>query len=198
MAKQNINITLKVGEIEYEVKDKSYLVGQAVDAAGGSVKASASVQVTDDAERHNLLTRFIGNGIARLKQLLSEWIGSGSLNGNNVLGVNDTVTLTLRMPTNFATSATDDIAASCHRYITDYALGAWFELMAPDKAAMYHQSAAEQASLLMLAVYRRQRPVRRGHSNNSGDPSGDTTTNVWHNSNVWHNANIWYNGSLTH
>lgn len=187
MAKQDITITINLNEVEYDVKNTTYLIGRALSGAGSSAAQVSNVQVTDDAERINLVRRCVGEGVSRVKHLLSEWMLYGGVVADNALPNGGSVALTLSMPTNFALSAVDDLSASVQKYVTDYALGNWCSVMDKSRAADYYASASASLEVMRDASLRRKRPTRIcrcGYGYGGGDY-------LWHDDRIWNDAALW-------
>ena len=188
MAKQDIIITLDLGEIAWEVQDKTHLAGRMARDTGAGAATASDMQLTDDPERRVLLERSIGVGVARLRRLLHEWTTGGAA-ANNGIRINDPVVLTLHMPTNFALAATDDLAACCHRYVVYAALADWWDSVDKSRAPDCYRQADAQSALLMEAAHSRQRPARRQYCGCGG---GITTEDyLWHDELLWDDDQLW-------
>ena len=189
MAKTNITLRLDGQEIAYEVKNKTWLAARSAEAAGAKPEAVSQLQVTDDEECDNMLRRLINNAVARLRHIANEWVPGGVTTDSNVLpGGTGTIIVTLAMPTNHALGAVEDTCQTMHRYIVDYACGAWYEVVDAERCKLYLAEAEADARVLRLALLRRRRPPRR-QSDSGGDPAGRHV--LWLRSEKWRRAEKW-------
>lgn len=191
MAKQEIRITVKLDEVRYELRNKTYLKSRTAASEGdGAVPSDA--MMSGDEEDENTLLRCLGNALSRVKHLLGEHMSEGELRGNNLQHPDaDSVTLHLLMPTNYDTNGTADLAAALHRYIVDHVLSVWFADTDPKASAQYAQSAAADQEAMYDASMRRSRPKRRAYPSASGGGTTETDDLLWHDALAWEDGSVW-------
>lgn len=155
-----LTIKIDVKELVYDIQNKTYLTGRSR-SDGANYRQVALMQANDDDENINQIMRSIGNGMARVQSELSEVMEAEAFNGDNVLRLDDDVkVLTLAMPGNFNTSATDSIAAAIHQYIVAYATSEWFMITNKPDTDDYGRLAKESLELLRESLCKRSRPRR--------------------------------------
>lgn len=194
MAKQEIRITVKLGELRYEVRNKTYLKSRTAASEGDSA-ADSDAMMSGDEEDENTLLRCLGNALSRVKHLLGEHMSEGELRGNNLQQPDsDSLSLRLLMPTNYDTNATADLAAALHRFIVDHVLSVWFADTDPKAADQYAKNAAADQEAMYDASMRRARPKRRTRPGSPSDGGGGTTETddlLWHDALVWEDDSVW-------
>lgn len=198
MAKQEIVITVKLDELRYELRNKTYLKSRTAAAAedSGDGGAPSDAMMSGDEEDENTLLRCLGNALSRVKHLLGEHMNEGELRGNNLQQPGaDSLSLSLLMPTNYDTNATADLAAALHRYIVDHVLSVWFSDTDPKASDQYAKNAIEDQEALYDASMRRTRPQRRvmaaGGSGSGSVIPTDTDDLLWHDDRVWDDVGVW-------
>ena len=188
MAKTDVYITIKLGELRYELELKTYLSGRTGLDGEGYAEASDAMMSGDSEERDTLL-RCLGDALSRVKHVLGEHMDEGSHRGNDLLPVeSDEVTLHLSLPSNYDSNATDDLASSLHRYIVDSTLAEWYTLTRPDESKVWSSKSRDDLLSLHDAIYRRRRPTRRVPG--GGTDPGDTDL-LWHDALLWQDAREW-------
>lgn len=200
MAKQEIVITVKLDELRYELRNKTYLKSRTAAAAEGSGDGGApsDAMMSGDEEDENTLLRCLGNALSRVKHLLGEHMSEGELRGNNLQQPDsDSLSLRLLMPTNYDTNATADLAAALHRFIVDHVLSVWFADTDPKAADQYAKNAAADQEAMYDASMRRARPKRRTRPGSPSDGGGgsviptETDDLLWHDALVWEDDSVW-------
>jgi hypothetical protein len=160
MAKKNIQVTLYMSELIYDVQNKTYLTGRSR-SNGTNHEEVANMQANDDDENANQIVRSIGNAFANLKTKLSEYIvETGTAASNKLLTITSNLTLTLVMPSNFNQATNDTIASALHQYLVNSAIGDWFTITDKNDASDYVTLAAANLDQIREAVNKRNRPQR--------------------------------------
>lgn len=160
MAKKNIQVTLYMSELIYDVQNKTYLTGRSR-SNGTNHEEVANMQANDDDENANQIVRSIGNAFANLKTKLSEYIvETGTTASNKLLTVTSNLTLALVMPSNFNQATNDTIASALHQYLVNSAIGDWFTITDKNDASDYVTLAAANLDQIREAVNKRNRPQR--------------------------------------
>lgn len=188
MAKKYIIITLQKSELLYDIGNRTWLAGNVVsltDAAKGS-----EMQAGEETAHRSHALRSLSAAWKRMKSRLAEWIDGNKTTANNLLdNESGALQIVLAMPTNFAESATDDLASSLHDYLVNASLAEWYVTLSnPDMARSYSALAVMAMTSALASALRRRRPTRRGA------PSGDDEVQpdfMWHNEAAWQNIDIW-------
>lgn len=161
-----LTITIDIKELIYDIQNKTYLTGRSR-SDGANYRQVALMQANDDDENYNQIMRSIGNAFARVHNELSEVVELRQLNGNNTLQLSDdTRTITLMMPSNFNSSATDAIAAAIHQYVVTYATAEWFMITNKNDTEDYSRLSKESLELLRESLCKRSRPSRSKENEN--------------------------------
>ncbi len=161
MAKREINITLYISELIFDVQNKTYITGRSRNDGTNHEKV-ANMQANDDDENLNQVLRSIGNAFSTLKTKLGEYIESSEVSGNNVLLSPSTKTkvITLHVPSNFNNASVDTISSQMHQYIVNVAIADWFNMTSKDDAKSYDDMSISNLGLIREAINRRVRPKR--------------------------------------
>lgn len=160
MAKKNIQVTLYMSELIYDVQNKTYLTGRSR-SNGTNHEEVANMQANDDEESANQVLRSLGNAFSNLKAKLSEYIvESGTTASNKLLTQDSNLKVELTMPSNFNQSTNDTIAAALHQYMVNSAIGDWFTITDKNDATDYLTLAAANLEQVREAINKRVRPQR--------------------------------------
>ena len=125
---QTIHINLNLNEIVYDIQNKTYLTGRSRHD-GSNHEQVANMQANDDEECANQILRSIDTAFNNLKTKLSEYLVSLQVSGSNDLpGADDSLELTLQMPSNYNNATVDTIASASHQYIVSSAVAEWFAI----------------------------------------------------------------------
>jgi hypothetical protein len=84
MAKKNITITLKLGELLYDVQNRTHLAGRDREDA----RAGAHIQATDDEESSNAVKRGLQRALSRVRQAVNEWAHIDAIVNDNTRLIN--------------------------------------------------------------------------------------------------------------
>lgn len=155
-----LTITIDIKELIYDIQNKTYLTGRSR-SDGKNYRQVALMQANDDDENYNQIMRSIGNAFARVQNELAEVLNVTVASGNNSLDVSaEEKSLTLMMPGNFNSAATDAIAAAIHQYIVTSATAEWFMITNKDDTEDYSNLAHTSLELLRESLCKRSRPTR--------------------------------------
>ena len=158
--KQTITITLSMGELIYDIQNKTYLTGRAV-SNGENFTHVANMQANDDDENSSQILRSITMAIATLRSRLSEYLEQGDSGSDNTsLSAKDEVTFNLRMPSNFNESVTKTLSQAAHQFVVATAISDWFAITAKGETAEYRPVADAGLQILEEALSKRRRPER--------------------------------------
>lgn len=167
MAKKVIAITLYMSELIYDVQNKTYLTGRSRQT-GTNHEEVANMQANDDDENLNQVLRSIGNAFANIKTKLSEYIKEETTTGTNeMLSVDNDLTIGLNMPPNYNNASNDTISTALHQYLVNSAIGDWFTITNKNDASDYITLAAANLEQLREAVNKRMRPTRTNLGNDA-------------------------------
>ena len=160
MARKNLAITLKISELLYEIRNKTWLTGQSRQN-GQNFEEVANMQNNEDEEHVNQVLRSIGNAFATLKVRLSEFIDATQTTANDIqiTGLTD-LTVSLVLPSNYNQATADAIALAMHQYLVNTAIAEWFTITNKTDAADYLTLAGANITQIREAVSKRVRPTR--------------------------------------
>lgn len=159
--KKELNITLYMSELIYDVKNKTSLTGHSR-YNGGNPEEAANMQVSDDEDNVNQIARSIGTAFSVLKTKLSEYLTEEDTSSDNEqISHEENLTLTLHMPSNFNFSAKDTVTSCIHSYLVNSAIGDWFIITNKADAETYIATANSCIDMLREALNKRVRPVRQ-------------------------------------
>lgn len=157
---QTITITLDLGEIIYDIQNKTYLTGKSR-LDGTNHAHVANMQANDDDENANQILRSISMAFSNLKTKLSEYLElTATLATNEPLQATSTMNLVLKMPSNYNPATASTIAAAAHQYIVAAAIKDWFTITHKTDAIEYGALADTSLSVISEAVNKRMRPKR--------------------------------------
>lgn len=155
-----INVTLDIHEVVYDIQNKTYLTGRSR-SDGKNYRQVALMQANNDDENYNQIMRSIGNAIARVKCELSEVLKETKTNSDNTLKLNvEFITFLLDMPGNYNTASTDSISASIHQYVVAFATSEWFKITNKADTEDYSRLAESSLELLRESLCKRSKPKR--------------------------------------
>ena len=158
--KKSIQLKLKMSELIYDIQNKTYLTGRSLND-GTNHSHVANMQATDDDENEAQILRSITNAYAVLRNRLSEYIElSEETSNNDSFTSEDTIDLTLLMPSNFNLSVTKTIGEAAHQFIVSTAIADWFSITAKGETADYTATASSALAILEEALCKRARPHR--------------------------------------
>ena len=160
MARKNLNITLKISELLYEIRNKTWLTGQSRQN-GQNFEEVANMQNNEDEEHVNQVLRSLGNAFATLKVRLSEYIDTTQTTANDIqITGNTDLTVSLVLPSNYNQATADAIALAMHQYLVNTAIAEWFTITNKTDAADYLTLAGANITQIREAVSKRVRPTR--------------------------------------
>ena len=172
MARKSLTVTLKISELLYEVRNKTWLTGQSRQN-GQNFEEVANMQNNEDEEHQNQVLRSLGNAFATLKMRAAEYIVSAQTSANDIQIEADTdLVLTLTMPSNYNQATADAVALACHQYMVNTAIAEWFTITNKADASDYLTLAGANIVQIREAVSKRVRPTRTV-PDGSGSGSGN-------------------------
>lgn len=158
--KKTLTLTLKMSEIIYDVQNKTYLTGKALNN-GENHSHIATMQANDDEENASQVLRSITMAVAMLRNRLSEYLDTGSSSsGNEMMEPDDNLELTLSMPSNFNNAVGRVVGEAAHQFIVSTAVADWFAITAKGETFDYTVSAVKALEVLEEALCKRSRPSR--------------------------------------
>lgn len=194
MAKKSITITLKLGELLYDIQNKTHLTARDRKDA----RQSAHMQATDDAESLNAAKRYLSHGLSVVRASISEWAPVDAVVADNSLSPADmrgTVTYILSMPANYNDGVTPVLTSSMHAYVMNTAIAAWMGDVSPEDVPRYAMAAAAALLDVRHALLERKRPDRRRPCSGSGSGSSGgvtpSTAYLWLDNTLWQDTALW-------
>ena len=158
--KKTVSLQLKISELIYDIQNKTYLTGKALND-GTNHGHVANMQANDDDENEAQILRSITTAYAVLRNRLSEYIDVEDTNSNNTsLSSTENLSFELQMPSNFNASVTKTLGEAAHQFIVATAITDWFAITAKGETADYTAVAKESLSVLEEALCKRSRPKR--------------------------------------
>ena len=156
-----VTLTLNLGEILYDIKNKTNLTGIAR-YDGTNHEASANMRANDDDENINQIMRSITNAYTQMRTKLSEYLDESDGTIDNWMIEPDTAELTiaLRLPSNFNHYNYSTLRMALHSYIVNCAIADWFAIFNKADAGDYLNMAAANLSVVREALNKRMRPTR--------------------------------------
>ena len=160
MARKSLAITLKISELLYEVRNKTWLTGQSRQN-GQNFEEVANMQNNEDEEHVNQILRSFGNAFNQLKVRLSEYINAADTTANDIqITSNTDLTDTLSLPSNYNQATATAIATAMHQYLINTAIAEWFQITNKTDSADYLTLAGANITQIREAVSKRSRPTR--------------------------------------
>lgn len=161
MAKSSITITLYMSELLYDIRNKSWLVGESR-RTGDNHELVAAMQMNADAEHENQALRSISLAYGRLKTELNEYLAAETVTSDNdaLISADSNLTLNLYVPGNYNHVTVKTVTAECTDYIENMTLSDWFQITSPTDAEGYAAKAAANLLNIRAAINKRVRPTR--------------------------------------
>lgn len=160
MARKPLAITLKISELLYEVRNKTWLTGQSRQN-GQNFEEVANMQNNEDEEHVNQVLRSFGNAFAQLKVRLSEYIDNSQTTANDVQITGSTdLTVNLLLPSNYNQATADAVALGMHQFLINTAIAEWFQITNKTDSADYLTLAGANITQIREAISKRVRPTR--------------------------------------
>ena len=158
--KKTIQLKLKMSELIYDIQNKTYLTGRSLND-GSNHSHVANMQANDDDENEAQILRSITNAYAVLRNRLAEYMEmTENISDNTSLEAEDSIDLTLLMPSNFNSSVAKSIGESAHQFIVATSIADWFAITAKGETSDYSVVAENSLKILEEALCKRSRPAR--------------------------------------
>lgn len=170
---REIRITLRKSEILGTALGNLRLIGQGRDGAEGETSEHvALLQSGDLPEDMSQLAGAMKSAWRLLLRAVSEWVRDGMPQSDNKpMSPRGMLEVTLQMPGNYGSVATDLIADAMHRYLCDRITGEWLQRVSLDLAAPWLEKGADDLADLRAALWSRLRPAR---------PQTEPVPPTWH------------------
>ena len=180
--KKTITLVLYMYEIMYDIRIKLKKLAESKKDGKNEYYVSRIQDAVD--ENSNVLLRSVGNAYASLRNELSEYITdeSETNKADNTLieettadDKDNTLSITLRMPSNYNAATKQEVALSAHQYLVNTALFDWLQQVDKDDAKDYLALSQNNIQKLLSAFYKRMRPTRTPVPTDPDTPSTNTT-----------------------
>lgn len=163
--KKDLTIIEEVEELIFDIRNKTYLTGQAREAEGKKpYQAASTMQVSDEDENSYQIRRSLTNAFSTLKSLLSEWLQEDrTMSDNRVVAEIDNdgqLVLVFKMPLNYNVASVDSLGDGIHSYLVNTAIAEWFTITNKEDAEAYVAHSAISLENIKRALYKRIRPKR--------------------------------------
>lgn len=158
--KSPVSLQLKMSELIYDIQNKTYLTGRALND-GANHTHVANMQANDDDENQAQILRSITMAISTLRNRLCEYLDSpDAASGNDSLTPGEDIVMNLKMPSNFNASVAKTIGEAAHQYVVANAVADWFAITAKGETADYTYAAKAAMEVLEESLAKRRRPSR--------------------------------------
>lgn len=163
--KKDLTIIEEVEELIFDIRNKTYLTGQAREAEGGkSYQAVSNMQVSNEDENSYQIRRSLENAFSSLKSQLCEWLQEDrTMSDNRVVAEidnDDQLVLVFKMPLNYNVASVDSLGDGIHSYLVNTAIAEWFTITNKEDAEAYVAYSAISLENIKRALYKRIRPKR--------------------------------------
>ena len=163
--KKDLTIIEEVEELIFDIRNKTYLTGQAREAEGGkSYQAVSNMQVSNEDENSYQIRRSLENAFSSLKSQLCEWLQEDrTMSDNRVVAEidnDDQLVLVFKMPLNYNVASVDSLGDGIHSYLVNTAIAEWFTITNKEDAEAYVAYSAISLENVKRALYKRIRPKR--------------------------------------
>lgn len=167
-----ITVSLSVGELIFDIQNKTYLTGRSREAAdASSYETAANMQVSDDDENLYQLRRSLTAALAELNTTLAEYVeGAGEEAGNNLhtqIETNGSLNLKFNVPTNFNSNILPSATQAIHQYLVSRCISDWFLITNRTESETYATVAKQALDQVRRLMHKRVRPVKNKQSNHS-------------------------------
>lgn len=160
-----MEIKISIGELIFDIQNKTYLTGRSREAAdASSYEMAANMQASDDDENLYQLRRSITAALAELKTNLAEYVNDGGEAVDNSLDKQieggGEMTLTLNVPTNFNSHMIPSATQAIHQYIVSRSIADWFMITNKTESETYAAVAKQALEQVRRLMYKRIRPMK--------------------------------------
>lgn len=171
-SKKTLTAKIEVKEIIYDVQNKTYLKGKALEAANNAAyEVASNLQASDDLEHDYQIRRSISDAFTELKSLLGEYLDETATSTDNKIKSevdnSGTLELSFKLPTNYNSASADALGAGIGDYITYKTIADWYAINNPGEVEAYRAMAAEKLQVVKRALYKRSRPTRPTYTGGS-------------------------------
>lgn len=163
--KKTLTVNIQVKELMYDIMNKTYLTGQAREAAGIlGYEAASKLQASEDEENSYQLRRSIASAFSGLKSLLGEYLDENKTTTDNIIPTqidsDGVLTMAFKLPSNYNNASADSLGNGIHAYIVDMSVADWFTINNKADAGDYVSHANLSLETVKRALYKRSRPTR--------------------------------------
>ena len=163
--KKNLTIIEEVEELIFDIRNKTYLTGQAREAEGGkSYQAVSNMQVSNEDENSYQIRRSLENAFSSLKSQLCEWLQEERTMSDNRVDTeidnNGQLVLVFKLPLNYNDASADSLGNGIHSYLVNTTIAEWFTITNKEDAEAYVAHSAISLENIKRALYKRIRPKR--------------------------------------
>ena len=156
-------ITLKYGELLYDIQNKTYVRGRSK-ADGGDGGKAADMQADESEECANEIRRGIMHAAADIRGALAKWLADERDAFSDTLDGGGDIVLALNMHDNWNAALGATLCSEMHRYVVAKAVGCWFALTNAEEAARWEAAAAQSMERIEAEANRHAGRVRRAQS----------------------------------
>ena len=158
---KELTLTLTTKDLFAQMKDQSYLIGEALKSNPQVMELAAKIQVSDDDDV--TLQDFAQSGGTKLGNILSRVLGKTSYKWSTST-VDDKevkqLVFTTNAVANFMDSQKDTLKDSMLNYLSVYILSKWLNLIKPDESARFEAMLKELEEDMRQLGAQRDKPKR--------------------------------------
>lgn len=158
---KELTLTLTTKDLFAQMKDQSYLIGEALKSNPQVMELAAKIQASDDDDV--TLQDFAQSGGTKLGNILSRVLGKTSYKWSTSMVDSKEVkqlVFTTNAVANFMDSQKDTLKDSMLNYLSVYILSKWLNLIKPDESARFENMLKELEEDMRQLGAQRDKPKR--------------------------------------
>lgn len=158
---KELTLTLTTKDLFAQMKDQSYLIGEALKSNPQVMELAAKIQASDDDDV--TLQDFAQSGGTKLGNILSRVLGKTSYKWSTSMVDSKEVkqlVFTTNAVANFMDSQKDTLKDSILNYLSVYILSKWLNLIKPDESARFENMLKELEEDMRQLGAQRDKPKR--------------------------------------
>lgn len=166
MKRHRITVRLNWNALNKDVQDKAYrmvrLTKLAVEDEGAADRLESELSLTD--EDMALLRRAMAQALAEVATMCRDYLWTKKHTSDNATVGEESITLTLMMPSNWNLAGTESLGQMIHAYLAGKAMLEWFRYTVPTRAAEQEAICQQARKEIGTILNARVREMREGES----------------------------------
>lgn len=152
-------IEISLADIVKEAATKSWLAGE---TRAKDDENAYNIELNADDENTPMCVRYALNALDNVALAFAGYNATIASSATDEYSstVDDTITLSLRLPANFDFTLTQTLATLIHHYVVDWCLIEWYTSVKPDEVSIYTTDLEITRQKLVLLINKRQKPIR--------------------------------------